>query len=66
MLLFLKLVYETQILKPSEPTKNHSSIKLLILLSLRADLLCTLQYETPRKYPLDRWYLHYLGKVKLT
>ena len=46
---FLKLVDATQILKPPEPTTHHSSIKLLILLPLRADLLCTLQYETPCK-----------------
>ena len=47
MLLFLKLVHETQILKPPEPTMHHGSSKLLILLPFRADLLCTLQYETP-------------------
>ena len=26
---------------------HHKTIELLILLHLRADLLCTLQYETP-------------------
>ena len=41
------LVDETPISKPPEPTMHHNSIKLLILLPLRADLLCTLQYETP-------------------
>ena len=44
---FKKLFHETQILKPPEPTMHHSSIKLLIILPLRADLLCTLQCETP-------------------
>ena len=29
---------------------HHKSIKLLILLPLRADLLCTLHYETPCMY----------------
>ena len=47
MLLFFKLVDATQILKPPEPTTHHSSIELLIPLPLRADLLSTLQYETP-------------------
>jgi hypothetical protein len=47
MLLFLKLVDETQISKPLEPTRHHNSIKLWILLPLRADLLVTLQYEIP-------------------
>jgi hypothetical protein len=35
-----------QNLKPPYPTTLYSSIKLLILLPFRADLLCTLQYET--------------------
>ena len=47
MLLFWKLVDETQISKPPEPTRHHNSIKLWILLPLRADLLYILQYETP-------------------
>ena len=47
MLLFFKLDYKTQISKPPEPTRHHNSIKLCILLSLRVDLLCILQYETP-------------------
>ena len=47
LLLFLKLDYKTQISKPLEPTRHHNSIKLWNLLSLRADLLCILQYETP-------------------
>ena len=47
MLLFWKLVDETQISKPPEPTMNHKSIKWLMLLPLRAELLFTLQYEIP-------------------
>ena len=47
MLLFWKLVDETQISKPPEPNRHHNSTKLWILLSLRADLLYILQYETP-------------------
>ena len=50
MLLFWKLIDEKQILKPPEPTTLRSSIKSLILLPLRADLLCTLQHETPCKH----------------
>ena len=47
MSLFWKLVDETQISKPPEPTMNHISIKWLILLPLRDELLFTLQYEIP-------------------
>ena len=47
MLLFWKLVDETQISKPPESTRHHNSIKLWILLPLIADLLYILQYETP-------------------
>ena len=47
MLLFWKLVDKTQMYKPPEPTRHHNSIKSLVLLPLRADLLCTLQCETP-------------------
>ena len=47
MLLLLKLVDETQISTPPEPTRHHNSIKLWILLPLRADLLFTLQCEIP-------------------
>jgi hypothetical protein len=42
MLLFSKLVDETQISEPPKLTKHHNSMKLLILLSLRAELLFTL------------------------
>ena len=47
ILLFWKLVHKTQISKLPEPTRHHNSIRLWILLSLRADLLYILQYETP-------------------
>ena len=47
MLLFWKLVDETQISKPPEPTMNHNLMKWLILLPIRAELLFTLQYEIP-------------------
>ena len=46
MLLFWKLVHKTQISKPLEATRHHISTKLLVFLPLRADLLCTLHYET--------------------
>ena len=48
---FWKLVGETQIFKPLEATRHPFSIKLLILLSLRANLLCILHYETPCRNP---------------
>ena len=47
MLPFWKLVDETQISTPPELTRHHNSIKLWILLPLRADLFPTLQYEIP-------------------
>ena len=47
MLFFWKLICETQISKPPEATRHHNSTKLLILVPLRANLLCTLHYETP-------------------
>ena len=47
MLFFWKLVDETQISKPSEAIRHHNLIKKLILLPLRADLLCILHYEIP-------------------
>ena len=47
MLLFFKLVDETQIYEPLEATRHHNLIKLLILLPVRTNLLCTLQCETP-------------------
>ena len=50
MLLLWKLVDKTQISKHSEPSRHHNSIKLWILLPLRADLLFTLQCEIPCMY----------------
>ena len=50
MLLFWKLVHETQISKPLEATRHHNSTKLLDWLPLRTDLLCNLHYETPCNY----------------
>ena len=47
MSFFWKLADETQNLLTPEATRHHESKKILILLPLRADLLCTLHYETP-------------------
>ena len=47
MLLFWKLVDETQMVKPPEPTSHHNSKKYLILLPLRAIYFRSLYYETP-------------------
>ena len=47
ILYFWKLIRETQISKPPDASRHHYSTTLLILLPLRADLLCTLHYETP-------------------
>ena len=47
MYLFWKMVDETQIPKPLEATRNHNSIKLLIFLPLRADLLISVYSDTP-------------------
>ena len=52
ILLFWKLVYKTQISIPPKPTRHVNWIKLWILLSLRADLLYILQYETPCRYSI--------------
>ena len=54
MLLFGKLVDETQIYKPHEPARHQKSIKLLllILLPLRAIYFRPYHYETPCS-----WYL---------
>ena len=49
MSFFWKLVDETQISKPPEAPRHHDSLKLLILVPLRADLLYILHYETPCK-----------------
>ena len=42
ILLFWKMILETQNLKPLEATRHHNLTKLLILLSLRSDLLYNL------------------------
>ena len=47
LLLFWKLIYETQISKPPEATRHHKSKKILVLLSLRANLKIQFQNETP-------------------
>ena len=47
MSFFWKLFDETQISTPPEATRNHTSIKLLIPLPLRADLLMSVHSETP-------------------
>jgi hypothetical protein len=56
VIFFWKLVDETQISKPPEATGQHGSLKLLILLPLRADLLCTLHYEIPCNDCVCRFY----------
>ena len=50
MLLFWKLVDETQMVKPPEPTSHHNLRKYLILLPLRAIYFRSLYYETPCIY----------------
>ena len=47
MLLFLKLVDETQITTTPEDTSHHNSRKILVLLSLRAIYNATLRNEIP-------------------
>ena len=47
MLLFWKLVRETQMSKHPKATKHHNSTKMLMLLHLRAIYFSTFQYETP-------------------
>ena len=66
MLIFWKLVDETQISKPLESTR-HNLIKLLILLPLRVDLLCNLQYEYVGTYVhnLSRSCLQLKMKIKI-
>ena len=49
MLLFWKLVQETQMSTPPEATRHHISTQLLVLLHLRAIYFSTFQYETPCK-----------------
>ena len=47
MLLFGKLVYETQMVKTPEPTSQDNFKKHFILLPLRAIYFRSLYYETP-------------------
>ena len=47
MLLFKKLVDETQLSAPPKDTRHHNSRKLLVFLPLRAIKNATLQYEIP-------------------
>ena len=56
MSFFWKVVDETQISKPPEATRHHNSIKLLVLLPLRADLLYILHYETPCNFYIQALY----------
>ena len=47
MLLFWKLIDETQMSTPPKATRHHNSTKLWLLLPLRALYFSTFQYETP-------------------
>ena len=47
MSFFWKLVNETQISAPPEATRHHKSKKMLVLLSLRANLKIQFRSETP-------------------
>ena len=50
--------------KPPEATRHHKPIKLLIFLPLRADLLCTLHYETPCRSCQPLLRLSFLSRVE--
>ena len=54
MLLFYKIVKETQMSTPPEATRCHNLTKLLILLSLRDNSKSTFQCETPCISGLER------------
>ena len=70
MLLFWKLVHETQNFKPREPTMHHNSIKVLILLPVRADFaLHTSMWDTlyilvPSKPPVDLNLIFEISSLK--
>ena len=64
MLLLYQLTHETQISKPPEATRHHNSIKLLILLPLRAIYFSTFQYETPCKLEFSECFSLFQLKVK--
>ena len=55
MLLFWKLVDETQISKPQDYTNTFRQILTSIFLSVRAILKETVQCETPCKYNFAHW-----------
>ena len=64
MLLFRKLVDETQISKPQEYTDTFRQILTSIFLSVRAILKETVQYETPCTLNKERCYkIIYLEKI---
>ena len=55
--------------KSPEDTRHYNSTKLLVLLSLRADLLCILQYETPCTLAIknvwSRWPVYEVNDILL-
>ena len=63
-LLFWKLVYETQMVKPSETTSHHNSRKCLICLPFTAIYFRSLYYETPCSF-LKTTSEHYEKKESL-
>ena len=63
MLLFWKLVDETQNSKPPEATRDHNSSKFSILLSLRAIQFPPFHYETPCKSFGQRFTCKYVGII---
>ena len=64
MLLFWKLVQETQMSTPPEATRHHISTQLLVLLHLRAIYFSTFQYETPCNNPIANISLCELRRLK--
>ena len=66
MSFFFKLADETQIPRPPEATRNHNSIKLLIFLSLRADLLISVHSETPCMFFSNTILFPFLVYIKCT
>ena len=61
----IKLTDGTQMYEPPEATRHYNSLKLSIFLSVRANLLCTLQCETPYSYkkydPSDKFSTHFVA-----
>ena len=55
MLLFWKLVDETQISKPLEATRHHNLTKSLILLPFRAIWFRPFQYDTPCRFVVSEF-----------